>query len=135
MSTTESKESRHFLRIPFHADVDLHIHLIEEVHTAQLLDISLKGALVKTEKEITSYIDGRNCNMTLLLGKDDTGITMQGRIAHHEGQLIGLECLHIDLDSITNLRRLIALNTGSEQLLERELGEMLKIANTDKMNA
>lgn len=134
MNTTESKESRHFLRIPFHAEVELHIHLIEEFHTAHLLDISLKGALVKTDQAITTYTHGRNCNMSLLLSDDKTSIKMQGRIAHHEGQLIGLECLHIDLDSITNLRRLIALNTVNEQLLERELGEMLKVVNSEKMN-
>jgi len=36
--------------------------------------------------------------------------------------LLGLSCREIDLDSITHLRRLVALNLGDEALLDRELG-------------
>ena len=40
---------------------------------------------------------------------------------HH----LGLFCHHIDIDSITHLRRLIELNLGDETLLQRELAELL----------
>ncbi len=128
MNTIDHHEARHFSRISFHADVALHIHLINEVQTAHLLDISLKGALVQTDKVIDRPITGRSCTMTLSLGRDGENITMKGDVVHQEGAQIGIECLHIDLDSITSLRRLVELNTGDEQLLERELGEMLKVA-------
>lgn len=132
MNQTNSHESRHFLRIPFIAEVKLQIHLIDEVQTASLLDISLKGALVKLETPIDKAFNGYSCIMTLTLvgddvqAGDDEKVIMNGKIVHQAGSLLGIDCKYIDLDSVTNLRKLIALNTGSETLLERELAEMLK---------
>lgn len=128
MKTADSNESRHFSRIPFHAEVQLHFHLSNEVQTAHLLNISLKGALVKTKQPVANTFNGKICSMALSLNKNGETISMEGKVVHHDGQFIGIECQHIDLDSITNLKRLLELNTGDEELLERELGEMLKIA-------
>ena len=128
MNTADSNESRHFSRVPFHADVQLHFHLSNEVQTAHLLNISLKGALIKIGQPIVNTFNGKICSMALPLNKDGQTISMEGKVVHHNGQFIGIECQHIDMDSITNLKRLLELNTGDEELLERELGEMLKIA-------
>lgn len=127
MSQTNNHESRHFLRIPFQAEVQLQIHLLDEIQSASLLDISLKGALVRLDTPIDKAFNGYSCSMMLTLGKGDEKVTMKGKIVHQAGALIGIDCQHIDLDSITNLRRIIGLNTGNEALLERELGEMLKV--------
>ncbi len=126
MTTASQTESRHFSRIPFQAEVQLQIHLIDEVQNANLLDLSLKGALVQTKSIIDIALNTRSCTMVLTLGRDGEQITMNGKIVHQAGTLIGIECQHIDLDSITNLRRVMALNTGSESLLKRELSEMIK---------
>ena len=128
MNTAGNHESRHFSRIPFQADVRLHIHLIDDVQTAQLLDISLKGALVKISNPLDQAVNLRSCTMELQLGRNGESITMQGDVVHQSGQFIGIKCLNIDLDSITNLRKLIALNSADEQQLEKELSEMLKMA-------
>jgi len=117
-------ESRHYARIHFDAIVELNIRLLKDIQTAHLLDISLKGALVETDKPITAFIQLRSCLMTLTLGSGEK-ITMQGKVVHHEGCLIGLESLHMDVDSITNLRKLILFNTGNESLLGTELTHML----------
>lgn len=118
-------ESRHYSRIQFDADVELNIRLLEDIHTAHLLDISLKGALLETDKAITSFIQRRSCQMTLTLSNNSEKIIMQGKVAHHAGHLIGIEALHMDIDSMTSLRKLILLNTGSEEQLEIELSHML----------
>jgi hypothetical protein len=131
MKTTDSNEPRHFSRIPFQADVQLHFHLATEVQTAHLLDISLKGALVETIQPITNAYKGKICRMDLPLGKGGEHITMDGKVVHQEGQLIGIECQHIDLDSMINLRRLVELNMGDEKLLERELADVLKVDAVD----
>jgi hypothetical protein len=127
MKTTDSIKPRHFSRIPFDADVQLHVHLAKEVQTAHLLDISLKGALIETMQPITNAYKGKICRMELSLGKGGEHITMEGKVVHQAGSLMGIECQHIDLDSMINLRRLVELNMGDEKLLERELAEMLKI--------
>lgn len=127
MNTKDSIEPRHFSRITFHADVQLHFHLAKEVHTAQLLDISLKGALLETRQPIVNAYKGKLCRMILSLGNGGEHITMEGKVVHQEKQLIGIECQFIDLESMTNLRRLVELNTGDANLLEREFAELLKI--------
>ena len=130
MKTANGNEPRHFSRIPFHADVQLHFHLAEVEQNAHLLDISLKGALVETTHPVANAFKGKICRMVLFLGTGGEHITMEGTVVHQEGQLIGIECRHIDVDSMINLRRLVELNTGDEKLLERELAEVLKIDAT-----
>jgi hypothetical protein len=132
MNAKDSNKPRHFSRIPFQADVTLHFHLVSEVQTAHLLDISLKGVLVETVQPVTNVFKGKICNVVLALGKEGEHITMEGKVVHQEGLLIGIECQHIDLDSMTNLRRLVELNTGDEKLLEREFAELLKVNKVGK---
>ncbi len=126
MKTAENTELRHFSRIPFHADVHLYFQLTKEIQRARLLDISLKGALLESTQPVADNLKGRVCRMVLVLLKDSENITMEGQVVHQAGSLIGIECRHIDLDSMTNLKRLVELNTGDEKLLERELAEVLK---------
>jgi len=127
MNTTDNLESRHFSRIPFDADVQLHFPLANTSYTAHLLDISLKGALLETKQSLSNVYSGKVCRIVLTLGKDGEQVIMEGVVVHQEAQDIGIECQHIDLDSMTNLRRLVELNTGDAKLLERELGELLKV--------
>ena len=127
MSTRDNIEPRHFSRIPFKADVEVHFHLSKEAQTARLLDISLKGVLVEAKQPITNLYKGKICRMVLFLNKGSEHIIMEGKVVHQEDRLVGIECQHIDLDSMTNLRRLVELNMGDEKLLERELAEVLKI--------
>lgn len=128
MKITDSKKPRHFSRIPFHADVQLHFQHVKDIQTAHLLDISLKGALVETKQPIVNSFKDKNCSMTLVLLEGGENITMEGRVVHQEGRLMGIESLHIDVDSMINLRRLAQLNLGDAKRVERELAEMLKIA-------
>jgi hypothetical protein len=50
---------------------------------------------------------------------------MEVTVVHHQGDCYGLACRGIDLDSVTHLRRLVALNLGDEALLEREIRLLL----------
>jgi hypothetical protein len=49
---------------------------------------------------------------------------MDVSVAHVEDQHIGFRCEHIDLDSITHLRRLVELNVGDTDILYRELSAL-----------
>ena len=49
---------------------------------------------------------------------------MDVEIAHRENDELGLNCKDIDVDSITHLRRLVELNLGDPELLERELSAL-----------
>lgn len=49
---------------------------------------------------------------------------MDGTVVHCEDGHLGFRCDHIDLDSISHLKRLVELNLSDEALLERELSEL-----------
>ena len=49
---------------------------------------------------------------------------MHTEVVHKTSHHLGLRSLHIDVESISHLRRIIELNLGDAELLNREL-EML----------
>ena len=115
------KNRRQFWRAHFHSPVQLAAH--GQVSEADLYDISLKGALLKVPEGWQGKA-GDRCQLRLNLAADAT-ISMAATIAHVAGRRIGLHCDNIDLDSVTHLRRLVALNSGDAQLLDRELTSLL----------
>jgi hypothetical protein len=50
---------------------------------------------------------------------------MNTRVAHLENTHVGLRCESIDLDSMAHLRRLLELNSGDPELVERELSALI----------
>jgi hypothetical protein len=87
----------------------------------EVLDLSLKGALIRP-KSAAFVAVGSKCTLKIQLDDEGTTIRMESTVIHHQAGLYGLGCREIDLDSITHLRRLVALNLGDESLLEREFG-------------
>lgn len=123
MTPDPTQEQRHFSRIPFHAPVRL--SGASGATTTALLDLSLHGALVAQPAIWPHVAPGTPLDLSIQLGTaDEERILMQTQVVHAEGGRLGLLCLHIDLDSITQLRRLIALNLGDAALLERELSAL-----------
>jgi len=46
-------------------------------------------------------------------------------LKHVEGDHLGFKCQYIDLDSVTHLKRLVELNLGDPEMLEREFAHMI----------
>ena len=122
MSEQSSENRRHFTRIPMDNEVTLACGA--QQWKSQLLDISLKGALLATPEDF-GECPNCSCRLMFLLNETDVTIMMVGNIVHHEGGQLGFRCDSIDLDSITHLKRMVELNIGDENLLERELGELI----------
>lgn len=115
---------RLFTRIPFDADVTL--NTLPGKHACKLVDISLKGALVERIAP-WSIQTGSPCSLQIKLAGGATSIHMTGEVVHMEEGRLGLRCTEIDLESITNLRRLVELNLGDEAALHREMSAMLLV--------
>lgn len=49
---------------------------------------------------------------------------MEGQVAQRQSRRLGFQCNRIDLESMSQLKRLVELNLGNEALLERELTEL-----------
>ncbi|AZE57584.1 hypothetical protein C4K03_5467 [Pseudomonas synxantha] len=91
----------------------------------KLVDLSLRGLLIERP-------EGWKGNKALPFDVDirldpKAHIKMQVRLTHEEKGQLGFVCQHIDLDSISHLRRLIELNLGDEDELHRELAALLEI--------
>lgn len=122
MNTQDFSEKRHFQRILFDAPVT--INLDSATYGSRLVDLSLRGALIHRPPDWPAQAAGKVL-LQVCLNDNRTRIEMEAQIVHSEQQCIGLQCQHIDMDSITHLRRLVELNLGDEALLRRELEELL----------
>lgn len=120
MTPTDQDERRHFHRILFDAPVTVTHN--GGLFQCKLIDISLNGALLEKARDFSGKA-GDRVYLNIRLG-DEIVIDMEAQIAHREGNQLGVHCLHIDMESISHLRRLVELNLGDEALLERELSAL-----------
>lgn len=121
MKTTPVNDLRHYSRIPFAAQAQLHLR--GQTIRVQLVDIALKGALVQTDTVHALELH-EPCRLVLPLADEGEGVVMAGPIVHLNGPHIGIECQDIDIASLTRLRRLLELNTGDAALMDRELSHL-----------
>jgi hypothetical protein len=111
---------RRYSRLPFRTASTLAVGEGGTVHRTELIDLSLKGALLQRPATLRAEA-GAEAVLTVRLADSDVTIRMQGTLAHVSGERLGLHCQSIDMDSMIHLRRLMELNLGDPGLLEREL--------------
>lgn len=120
MSFGVAKEKRHFQRIFYKAEA----MLVSDTCTlpCRVIDISLKGCLLGFDMPWSGSVEAL---YTLMLNlSDEVQISMKLSFSHGVGTQIGFRCDHIDIDSMTNLRRLVELNLGDSNLLTRDLNAL-----------
>jgi len=90
-------------------------------HVCELIDISLQGALIGACSGATPEA-GTPCKLILSLDEsNETQIIIVGTIAHKIENRVGIHCDSIDINSMTHLRRLVEINLGDTDLLNRDL--------------
>jgi len=119
--TTPETERRRFTRINFDAATE--VKQGDDSWQATLIDISFNGMLLTTETAIDLEI-GAAVDLTVHLLGDDVTINTPAVLAHKEDDQYGFSIENLDLDSLTQIRRLVELNLGDEALLERELDHL-----------
>lgn len=122
MNNLAYQERRRFSRIPFEAAVTIDSH--DGHWTGKLIDISMKGLLISRPHNWVKQ-PGDSVVIEVRPPATQYCIRMEVNTAHVEANQVGFECHHIDLDSISHLRRLVELNIGDETILNRELAEMI----------
>lgn len=118
-------DHRRFSRILFSSDARLMLHVDGNIVTfkTEVLDLSLKGALVK--KPLDWHIPlGVEVTLEFLLNDSDLILQMSTTVAHSHDDCVGIRCEKIDIESASHLRRLLELNLGDADLLGRELNEL-----------
>lgn len=118
----KAREKRRFHRISFDAGCELHCR--ESVWLSEVLDISLKGVLVKRPANWSVPLN-EPCEVVILLDDQETGIVMAVELRHIETHRLGFKCQYIDLESASHLKRLVELNLGDHVLLDREFAHLI----------
>ena len=96
----------------------------EQKWQTQLVDVSLQGALLIRPDDWESR-DNKEYQLSFVLSGSDIEIKMQVELTHEASKKPGFYCHRIDIDSATHLKRMIELNVGDEELLHRELEQLL----------
>jgi len=132
-------ERRAFARIPFEGRAWL-VDGTGRRHRGRVLDLCLQGVLVglpaAPSTEIWRPIPGERLRLELELFPGEPPLRMEAAVAHVEAgraegtggteTRAGLRCLHLDLEAMTRLRRLVELNLGDAEALDRELEALVR---------
>jgi hypothetical protein len=123
--TELQEDRRRFKRIDF--DAKTRLSQGSKTWHVQLLDLSLKGLLI--ERPSPWECDpGQSFAVDIQLSPDAM-VKMDVNLTHVDASKnhLGFVCLHIGIESISHLRRLIELNLADPQELERELAALIEI--------
>jgi hypothetical protein len=117
MLPIENNDNRQFHRILYAAAATLSSE--GNTWSCDIADLSLKGCLLSFEFPWEEDLE-KLYTLTLQLSEENQ-IKMELTATHVVGNKVGFKCEHIDIDSISDLRRLVELNLGNSTLLERDL--------------
>ncbi|WP_354625231.1 PilZ domain-containing protein [Psychromonas sp. MME2] len=119
-------EKRKFSRVHFTGQCFLSEIINNEVvqWQSELLDISLKGALVKAIDDFTYNVD-KAIKLNLNLEGSDVTLEISGVLCHQENGFIGIKFVTLDIESITHLKRLIQLNVADSAIMDREISQLI----------
>ena len=110
-------EKRHFGRIPF--DMEIGLDGPDGNFTGFLQDISLKGVLIRFDS-LPSLSQGARTRISLELSPT-VKLVFEAEAVHFHDQSIGFRFESLDTDTLTHLVRLLELNSGDAEQVEREL--------------
>ena len=116
-------ERRNFQRVPFTTEAE--IIYSGKIYPGELLDISFQGALV-LGKDLIPLAGGNQCDLSIHLVDSEITLRFAADIIHQRENRIGLKFISEDAETATHLRRLLELNIGSSEALDREVALWLK---------
>lgn len=124
-------EKRHFKRIAIQLPGLLEV--AGRTSSVNVVDVSIQGVRI----EHTNDIPASNSIVCLSFKTSDDSpeITLHGKITHQSAQTehlepgqteSGIQLTHISVDDLGNLRRLLLLNSGEQDLDSKELDALLE---------
>lgn len=124
-----TQEHRRFKRIDFVDAVQVISDDVDGAESSswetQCIDISMCGMLLEIPESFPTDI-GTPFEVQLMLS-EDIMIEMPCTLVHVEDKHAGFRAERMDIESLSNLRRLLELNLADNSLVERELSSLIKI--------
>lgn len=115
-------ERRRFSRVIYQAPAELKQG--DVVLNANLRDLSLHGLLLSSPDDRDRLDQNLPMDVHFTLPESDVVLSLQAEIVELNENYIRISIQHIDIDSISHLKRLIELNVGDETLLHREIEQL-----------
>ena len=119
-----TENRRYFTRVDFTADARLIVDQ-NEIQT-EIVDLSLKGALMEVEDhehlQLTTEQAG---DLFFRLTSSAIEVKTQVLLKRVSKNLIGVSFESIDIESAAHLKRLVELNLGGEEMIEREIESLV----------
>lgn len=106
-------------------DFDATLGIGGRLFPTSVIDISLKGVLLNRPPGWKQE-DHRGLVLDIKLVNSGVTLHMQAEVAHAHEDLLGLRFTGMDMDSITHLRRLLELNLGDAELIDREVSALCR---------
>ncbi len=116
-------EKRNFQRVPFSTNAEISCN--DKKYHGELLDISLQGALVRAKGTIPLE-EGSRCELSVHLLDSEVTLQFEADIIHRQDNRFGFKFISEDTETATHLRRLLELNIGSSEAIDREVAFWLK---------
>lgn len=110
---------RNFQRVKFEADAWITCKE-NNAFKGELLDIALQGALIKANEDLGIAL-GNNCRLRIYLPASELTMDFEAQLVHSSGDNFGFTFNAKDIETITHLRRLLELNIGSDEEVDREI--------------
>ena len=110
-------EQRNYRRIAFHTTAEV---LFEDRQSAcDLLEIALRGTLVRIAEDIGLKI-GERGQIRIGLPNSELNLTFGIELIHRQEDVCGFLFVDADDESLAHLRRLLELNFGDGEEVDRE---------------
>ncbi len=115
------EDKRRFTRAPFDAKATLGND--DSLWEVELIDISLNGVLIKRPEHWSGQM-GEEFAFDMPLGDGAEFVIMRCTVKRVDDERVGLQCSDIGIESVTHLRRMMELNTGDPELVNREFSQL-----------
>ena len=116
-------EKRNFSRINFTASTQVEFN--DNIYEGELLDLSLRGALLSFKDQIPLTMKDR-CTLIICLHSSDIKLIFEAELTHIHENNLGFKFLEEDVGTMTHLRNLLSLNVGDYDKITDELDFWLK---------
>ena len=116
-------EQRNFRRINFDSEADIYIDDIP--HRCKLVDLALQGALFTSEEDLPLTVNSQYRLKITLLPTELT-LDFTAELIHQRGTFYGFIFVSEDAITMGHLRRLLELNFGDGDEVDREFSHWLK---------
>ncbi|QUM76510.1 PilZ domain-containing protein [Moritella sp. 24] len=116
-------DNRQFQRVLFNHDASLTCN--GHQWTTNVIDLSLRGLSCTKPRNVVFNIN-QLMTLSIKLNQEQV-IIMEAMLIHNEKHTLGMRCTRIDINSISELRRLVQLNLADEALLHRDIKHLAQV--------